>query len=65
MDEELRAWDSELIQIHHRIARHFYRSEPRQRVLSYLRALLSPLNARTGGSSRNISEKPDPMAFNV
>lgn len=48
MDEQLRAWDSELTWIHQRIARHFYRSEPRQRVLSYLRGLLSPIERKNG-----------------
>ena len=43
MDEQLRVWELELTQVHQRIAPHFYRSEPRQRVLSYYSAPESPV----------------------
>lgn len=48
MDEKRRTWEAELIEVHQRIARHFRRSEPRLRVLRYLRGLLSPVERKNG-----------------
>lgn len=41
-------WATELDRVHHRVARHFARREPRQRVRSYLAGLLSPVERKNG-----------------
>ena len=41
-------WATELEQVHVRVAAHFARSEPRQRVRSYLAGLLSPVERKNG-----------------
>lgn len=41
-------WSTELEQVHRRLAPHFVRSEPRQRVRSYLAGLLSPIERKNG-----------------
>lgn len=41
-------WATELEQVHRRLAPHFVRSEPRQRVRSYLAGLLSPIERKNG-----------------
>ena len=41
-------WATELEQVHRRLAPHFVRSEPRQRVRAYLTGLLSPVERKNG-----------------
>jgi SRSO17 transposase len=41
-------WSTDLDQIHRRLAPHFVRSEPRQRVRAYLAGLLSPIERKNG-----------------
>jgi SRSO17 transposase len=41
-------WAVELERVHHRLAPHFARREPRQRVRSYLAGLLSPVERKNG-----------------
>ena len=41
-------WAAELDQVHRQLAPHFVRSEPRQRVRSYLAGLLSPVERKNG-----------------
>ena len=41
-------WAAELEQVHGRLAPHFTRSEPRQRVRGYLAGLLSPIERKNG-----------------
>ena len=41
-------WATELERVHGRLAPHFARSEPRQRVRSYLAGLLSPIERKNG-----------------
>lgn len=41
-------WATELDCVHRRVARHFARSEPRQRVRAYLAGLLSPVERKNG-----------------
>lgn len=41
-------WSTELEQVHRRLAPHFVRSEPRQRVRAYLAGLLSPVERKNG-----------------
>jgi len=44
----VQGWATELEQVHRRVARHFVRSEPRQRVRAYLVGLLSPIERKNG-----------------
>lgn len=46
--EEVRAWSEGLQDLHARIADRFPRREPRRRVLSYLKGLLSPVERKNG-----------------
>ena len=41
-------WATALEQVHGRLAPHFARSEPRQRVRGYLAGLLSPIERKNG-----------------
>lgn len=45
---EVQAWAKGLEALHARIARRFGRKEPRQRALSYLKGLLSPIERKNG-----------------
>lgn len=47
--DEVRDWAAGLDAMHARIARHFARSEARERALAYLRGLLSPVERKNGG----------------
>jgi hypothetical protein len=42
------AWDQALERVHQHIGRHVRRPEPRQRMLRYLQALLSPCERKNG-----------------
>lgn len=46
--EEVANWESEFNALSERIARHFARSEARQRVKGYLRGLLSSVERKNG-----------------
>lgn len=46
--ESVHDWATELEQVHRRLAPHFVRCEPRQRVRSYLAGLLSPIERKNG-----------------
>lgn len=46
--DAVQEWAAELDQVHRRVAAHFVRSEPRQRVRSYLAGLLSPVERKNG-----------------
>jgi hypothetical protein len=46
--EEVQAWAAGLVGLHARIAPRFARAEPRQRVLAYLRGLLSNVDRKNG-----------------
>lgn len=48
MIECVTSWNQELEQLHGRIAPRFARSEPRERVLGYLRGLLSEVKRKNG-----------------
>ena len=48
LQAEVESWAAQLEVIHARIARHFARSEPRQRVLAYLKGLLSNCTRKNG-----------------
>lgn len=43
---EVEAWAAGLAEVHARIAPRFARSEPRERVLAYVRGLLAPLEKK-------------------
>jgi SRSO17 transposase len=45
---EVRGWAVGLSALHHRIAKHFVRAEPRQLAYDYLRALISPIERKNG-----------------
>lgn len=45
---EVESWAAQLEVVHARIGRHFARSEPRQRVLAYLKGLLSNCQRKNG-----------------
>ena len=44
----VREWMSELTVLHSRISRHFSRSEPRHRALTYLKAITAPVKRKNG-----------------
>ena len=46
--EQVQDWAEELGALHARVAPHFKRDEPRQRALSYLQGLLSPVERKNG-----------------
>ncbi len=46
--DAVHTWAEELNRVHVRLAPHFVRSEPRQRVRSYLAGLLSPIERKNG-----------------
>src|ERR1700730_3809335 len=54
---------SELEGLHGKIGRHFARSEPRARALSYLHGLLTPLDRKNGRRIARLAEesRPDGM----
>src|SRR5436305_4141995 len=41
-------WTQELVQLHARIARRFFRAEPRRRALAYLKGILSEVSRKNG-----------------
>ena len=45
---EAARWARGIEEVHRRIGVRFYRSEPRRRVLAYLRGLLSPVECKNG-----------------
>lgn len=45
---EVESWANGLLEVHARIAHHFGRREPRERALSYLKCLLSPIERKNG-----------------
>ena len=45
---EVQKWAEGLEMVHTRISRRFGRREPRQRALSYLKGLLSPIERKNG-----------------
>ena len=48
MVERVKQWAQEMEELHQRIGHRFARSEQRQRSLSYLKALLSPVERKNG-----------------
>lgn len=48
MIQQITGWDRELRRFHQRIAPRFLRSEPRRRILGYLRGLLSSTSRKNG-----------------
>jgi len=58
--EELAAWAAGLETMHARIAPHFARREPRERVLAYLRGLLSPIERKNGWQLAEYVGDPTP-----
>jgi len=61
--DAVRDWSSELDQVHRRLAPHFVRSEPRQRVRSYLAGLLSPIERKNGWQLAEEAGKPTPTGM--
>ena len=48
LQAEVQSWAAQLEEVYARIARHFVRAEPRQRVLAYLKGLLSNCQRKNG-----------------
>ena len=46
--KDIETWSEELLNLHQRIGHYFARGEPRQRSLSYIQGLLSPVNRKNG-----------------
>ncbi|GJF35217.1 hypothetical protein KNE206_79170 [Kitasatospora sp. NE20-6] len=46
--EQVESWSEGIAGFHARFARHFGRSEPRERALDYLNGLLAPLERKNG-----------------
>lgn len=45
---EITGWAEDLVAVGHRLGRHFARAEARQRALTYVRGLLSPVGRKNG-----------------
>jgi len=58
--EEVAAWAAGLEALHARIANHFARTEPRQRVLAYLQGLLSSVERKNGWQLAEQAGDPTP-----
>lgn len=56
-------WATELDKVHGRLAPHFVRSEPRQRVRGYLAGLLSPLERKNGWQLAEQAGEPTPTGM--
>ena len=56
-------WAAELDQVHRRVAPHFVRSEPRQRVCAYLAGLLSPVERKNGWQLAEQAGEPTPTGM--
>jgi len=53
---EVAGWAAGLEEVHERIASRFSRSEPRERVVAYLRGLLAPLERKNGCTLAELAE---------
>jgi len=56
-------WATELEQVHGRLAPHFVRCEPRQRVRGYLAGLLSPIERKNGWQLAEQAGEPTPTGM--
>ena len=63
MEATIEGWDEQLQVLHERIGRHFGRSEPRRRVLAYLKGLTGPCERKNGWQLAEAAEEgcPDGM----
>ena len=59
----VQGWATELEQVHGRLAPHFARSEPRQRVRDYLAGLLSPIERKNGWQLAEQAGEPTPTGM--
>jgi len=59
----VQAWATELEQVHGRLAPHFARREPRQRVRGYLAGLLSPIERKNGWQLAEQAGEPTPTGM--
>jgi SRSO17 transposase len=57
---EVEAWAAGLAEVHARIAPRFARSEPRERVLAYVRGLLAPLERKNSWTLAESAGEPVP-----
>jgi SRSO17 transposase len=57
---EVQAWAAGLEEVHARIAPRFARSEPRQRVLAYVRGLLAPVERKNSWTLAERAGEPSP-----
>ena len=57
---EVEEWAAGLAELHARIAPRFARSEPRERVLAYVRGLLAPLERKNGWTLAEQAGEADP-----
>ena len=63
MEQAVQAWEAQFQSLHGRIARHFVRSEPRRRALTYLKGLTSPCERKNGWQLAEMAQEscPDGM----
>jgi len=57
---EVAGWAAGLEEVHERIASRFSRSEPRERVVAYLRGLLGPLERKNGWALAELAGESSP-----
>ncbi len=57
---EVAGWAAGLEEVHERIASRFSRSEPRERVVAYLRGLLAPLERKNGWTLAELAGESSP-----
>jgi len=57
---EVQAWAVGLEEVHARIVPRFARSEPRQRVLAYVRGLLAPVERKNSWTLAERAGEPSP-----
>ena len=58
--EELRTWADQLEEVQERLAPYFERAEPRQRVMAYLRGLLSSTERKNGWQLAELAGEATP-----
>lgn len=58
--KEIQKWARDLESLHQRIAGHFVRSEQRERVLAYLKGLMSPVERKNGWQLAEYAGEPTP-----
>jgi SRSO17 transposase len=60
MEESLQVWDEQFQSLSERIGGHFARAEPRRRVMTYLKGLISPCERKNGWRLAEVAQESSP-----